>query len=294
MPDNEAVLRRQLKAPHGMILVTGPTGSGKTTTLYGALRTLDAAADKIISIEDPLEYQINGVTQIQVKPEIELSFARIALVTVLWFVALMSALAVAMVGLGRDTALASRHAAQVIEARALMTSAVELAVSARRRDRWSSAGPLDWRQGLYDGRVAARPESAKIDLNAASDDVIEAPAATAAAALGRSEDAGLALGRTILDWHDPAGSLGRRPTTTRPPGGSAGRAAGPFAMSPCCARCSAWTRHSLPSSQTPSPSITGSPSPTADRCRPWSRPASIVRAASTRPSKALWIPRGSG
>jgi general secretion pathway protein E len=76
-PENEAVLRRQLKAPHGMILVTGPTGSGKTTTLYGALRTLDAAADKIISIEDPIEYQIAGLTQIQVKPEIELSFARI-------------------------------------------------------------------------------------------------------------------------------------------------------------------------------------------------------------------------
>jgi len=75
--EHEALLRRQLQAPHGMILVTGPTGSGKTTTLYGALRTLDAAADKIISIEDPIEYQINGVTQIQVKPEIDLSFARI-------------------------------------------------------------------------------------------------------------------------------------------------------------------------------------------------------------------------
>lgn len=76
-PANEAALRRQLQSPHGMILVTGPTGSGKTTTLYGALRTLDAASDKIISIEDPIEYQIDGVTQIQVKPEIELSFARI-------------------------------------------------------------------------------------------------------------------------------------------------------------------------------------------------------------------------
>jgi len=75
--DVVATLRRQLKAPHGMILVTGPTGSGKTTTLYGALRTLDAQSDKIISIEDPIEYQINGVTQIQVKPDIELSFARI-------------------------------------------------------------------------------------------------------------------------------------------------------------------------------------------------------------------------
>jgi general secretion pathway protein E len=71
------LLRPPTSPPHGMILVTGPTGSGKTTTLYGALRTLDAAADKIISIEDPIEYQIAGVTQIQVKPEIELSFARI-------------------------------------------------------------------------------------------------------------------------------------------------------------------------------------------------------------------------
>jgi len=75
--EDEAVLRRQLAAPHGMILVTGPTGSGKTTTLYGALRTLDAKSDKIISIEDPIEYQIDGVTQIQVKSDIELSFARV-------------------------------------------------------------------------------------------------------------------------------------------------------------------------------------------------------------------------
>jgi hypothetical protein len=125
---------------------------------------------------------------------------------VLWFVALMSALAVAMVGLGRDTALASRHAVQAIEARTIMASAVELAVNALRRDRWPSAGPLEWRQGLYAVRVLARPESAKIDLNAASDDLIEALAAAAAAALGRSADAGLALGHTILDWRDPAGT----------------------------------------------------------------------------------------
>ena len=60
-----------------MILVTGPTGSGKTTTLYAALRHLNKASDKLISIEDPIEYQIDGVTQIQVKPEIELDFARV-------------------------------------------------------------------------------------------------------------------------------------------------------------------------------------------------------------------------
>jgi general secretion pathway protein E len=73
----EARLKRQLEAPHGMLLVTGPTGSGKTTTLYAALRHLNRGTDKIVSIEDPVEYQIEGVTQIQVKPEIDLSFARI-------------------------------------------------------------------------------------------------------------------------------------------------------------------------------------------------------------------------
>ena len=60
-----------------MILVTGPTGSGKTTTLYAALRHLNKTSDKLISIEDPIEYQIDGVTQIQVKPEIDLDFARV-------------------------------------------------------------------------------------------------------------------------------------------------------------------------------------------------------------------------
>ncbi|WP_035485237.1 GspE/PulE family protein [Geminicoccus roseus] len=73
----EAAIRRQLAAPHGMFLVTGPTGSGKTTTLYTSLRQLDAVSDKIISIEDPVEYQVEGVTQIQVRPEIDLGFARI-------------------------------------------------------------------------------------------------------------------------------------------------------------------------------------------------------------------------
>ncbi|HEX2528719.1 MAG TPA: GspE/PulE family protein [Geminicoccus sp.] len=76
-PAIEAAIRRQLAAPHGMFLVTGPTGSGKTTTLYTSLRQLDAVSDKIISIEDPVEYQVEGVTQIQVRPEIDLGFARI-------------------------------------------------------------------------------------------------------------------------------------------------------------------------------------------------------------------------
>ena len=73
----EKAFREQLAAPHGMLLVTGPTGSGKTTTLYAALRQLDAVGDKIVSIEDPVEYQISGVTQIQIRPEIDFSFARV-------------------------------------------------------------------------------------------------------------------------------------------------------------------------------------------------------------------------
>jgi len=67
--------RQMVTVPHGMILVTGPTGSGKTTTLYGALQEIRSAARKIITIEDPVEYQISGVNQIQVKPQIGLTFA---------------------------------------------------------------------------------------------------------------------------------------------------------------------------------------------------------------------------
>jgi general secretion pathway protein E len=61
--------------PHGMILVTGPTGSGKTTTLYGALQKINDPGKKIITIEDPVEYQLSGVNQIHVKPQIGLTFA---------------------------------------------------------------------------------------------------------------------------------------------------------------------------------------------------------------------------
>ncbi|RJR32948.1 MAG: type II secretion system protein GspE [Deltaproteobacteria bacterium] len=62
--------------PYGMILVTGPTGSGKTTTLYGALERINSPDKKIITIEDPVEYRLSGVTQMQVKPSINLTFAR--------------------------------------------------------------------------------------------------------------------------------------------------------------------------------------------------------------------------
>jgi len=61
--------------PYGLILVTGPTGSGKTTTLYTALSKINKSSKKIITVEDPVEYQIDGINQIQVKPKIGLSFA---------------------------------------------------------------------------------------------------------------------------------------------------------------------------------------------------------------------------
>lgn len=65
-----------LARPHGIVLVTGPTGSGKTTTLYAALSKIDADANKIITVEEPVEYQLEGINQIQVHSQIGLSFAR--------------------------------------------------------------------------------------------------------------------------------------------------------------------------------------------------------------------------
>ncbi len=69
-------LRRYIKEPYGMVLVTGPTGSGKTTTLYAALNEIKSEEDKIITIEDPVEYQIRGITQIPVNEKKGLTFAR--------------------------------------------------------------------------------------------------------------------------------------------------------------------------------------------------------------------------
>ncbi len=66
---------RLIQRPYGIILVTGPTGSGKTTTLYASLDKINSPDRKIITIEDPVEYQLNGVNQIQVKPKIGLTFA---------------------------------------------------------------------------------------------------------------------------------------------------------------------------------------------------------------------------
>ncbi len=67
--------QRVLEQPHGILLVTGPTGSGKTTTLYTALSKLNTPDVKIITVEDPVEYQIEGINQIQAKPQIGLDFA---------------------------------------------------------------------------------------------------------------------------------------------------------------------------------------------------------------------------
>jgi general secretion pathway protein E len=76
--DDEAIamLRQLANAPYGMMLVTGPTGSGKTTTLYGAITEINTGQDKIVTIEDPVEYQLPGVLQIPVNEKKGLTFAR--------------------------------------------------------------------------------------------------------------------------------------------------------------------------------------------------------------------------
>ena len=74
-PATARAFERLIHQPHGIVLVTGPTGSGKTTTLYAALDKINAPDRKIITVEDPVEYQLNGVNQIPVRPKIGLSFA---------------------------------------------------------------------------------------------------------------------------------------------------------------------------------------------------------------------------
>jgi len=69
--------RKCISRPHGMIIITGPTGSGKSTTLYAIVNRLNNTERNIITIEDPVEYQMKGITQIQVKPEISLTFANV-------------------------------------------------------------------------------------------------------------------------------------------------------------------------------------------------------------------------
>jgi type II secretory ATPase GspE/PulE/Tfp pilus assembly ATPase PilB-like protein len=75
-PEELARFRRYIREPYGMVLVTGPTGSGKTTTLYAAINEIKNDEDKIITIEDPVEYQVRGITQIPVNEKKGLTFAR--------------------------------------------------------------------------------------------------------------------------------------------------------------------------------------------------------------------------
>jgi type II secretion system protein E len=73
--DDEKIIRKLVDLPHGIILVTGPTGSGKSTSLYAFLSTINSIDQRIITIEEPIEYELPGVNQIQVKPDIGLTFA---------------------------------------------------------------------------------------------------------------------------------------------------------------------------------------------------------------------------
>ncbi|AKJ64887.1 GspE/PulE family protein [Kiritimatiella glycovorans] len=73
---NEELLNRLIHRPHGILLVTGPTGSGKSTSLYAWLHTINSVDQRIITVEDPIEYEMAGINQIQIRPEIGLTFAR--------------------------------------------------------------------------------------------------------------------------------------------------------------------------------------------------------------------------
>ena len=73
--ENCAILRKMIKEPYGIILISGPTGSGKSTTLYSMLGELDRSTQNVLSLEDPIEYSIDGVSQSQVRPEIGYTFA---------------------------------------------------------------------------------------------------------------------------------------------------------------------------------------------------------------------------
>lgn len=75
-PDDQRRFGRYIREPYGMVLVTGPTGSGKTTTLYAALSEIQSDEDKIVTIEDPVEYQLHGITQIPINEKKGLTFAR--------------------------------------------------------------------------------------------------------------------------------------------------------------------------------------------------------------------------
>jgi general secretion pathway protein E len=74
--DTRAAMSKLVRQPHGIVLVTGPTGSGKTTTLYAALGQLDSNVTNILTVEDPIEYDLEGVGQTQVNARIDMDFAR--------------------------------------------------------------------------------------------------------------------------------------------------------------------------------------------------------------------------
>ena len=76
MPDNVKLFEDLIRSPNGIILMTGPTGSGKTTTLYAALNVLNTPETKIVTLEDPVEYQVQGINQMQVNKEVDLDFSR--------------------------------------------------------------------------------------------------------------------------------------------------------------------------------------------------------------------------
>ncbi len=75
-PEDSDILETLIKKPNGIIFVTGPTGSGKTTTLYACLNRIKSTKNKVITLEDPIEYELDGITQIQVMPEIGFTFAQ--------------------------------------------------------------------------------------------------------------------------------------------------------------------------------------------------------------------------
>lgn len=76
-PEKLTIWRRQIVNPHGIILVTGPTGSGKTTTLYASLREMDTQRLNVSTVEDPVEYHLDGITQVQIHDQIGMSFAAV-------------------------------------------------------------------------------------------------------------------------------------------------------------------------------------------------------------------------
>jgi len=75
-PMDEKLLQKIIHKPYGIVLVTGPTGSGKSTSLYAYLNTINSVDKRIITAEDPIEYEMGGVNQVQIKPEIGLTFAQ--------------------------------------------------------------------------------------------------------------------------------------------------------------------------------------------------------------------------